>query len=591
MVDSSRFARRQRRLAALTIACVLATFVLPTGAFAASSSDDDVAIDPLQNATSKIVAQAGGATMTHKVFVGSLQDVDAITTSEHAPIPTTTFEIKDPQTGTKVSGDTQIVTPSGKKARAADYWDFVNKAERLLNKRGQSLRDKDASGQPKKRFDLGHFKGGTDADLKGSYKSSQEAGPATLAADGLGSTSDAIGLLPATLRPGILPDDVPAGATLFKPTPSPTPKPKVSPSPVFQTPTPTTTPSRPPVADEQYGYKSMNRPPLNPLPAEQDTASLASFNETKNWTDSVGNPSSADVFLAATSTVQALGTSPMISGELAFGATIVNDRADLGTATATISSRNASFAIAVVGNTVYSLPSTALPISGHPEDVIPFFSFNFPIQLTICVVNIGASMTGSVGLKYSVGPTQPKSGGTALTASFVPDLTVNATYSATVGVGIADIASLNVGVAGSLLVVGLNLPVVASAQFDLVTYRSGTDQSSLRSIYACQAQFKYGLKMDLNATFLSGHLNLVITACFIFCDTLFSSQIAQWSGIVKNTELFHLGKSVPFGGLYTDLPQYGYSRKDGTYSKDDSSGVPAACASLAKQLNIDLAQT
>ena len=564
------------------------TFALPAGASAPSSSDDDFAIDPLLNATTKIVAQAGGATMTHKVFVGTIQDVDAITTSEKAPIPTATFDTIDPKTGTKVSGSTQIVTPAGKKARADDYWTFVNKAEVLLNKRGQSLRDKDASGQPKKHFDLGHFKGGTDADLKGSYTNSKEAGAATLAADGLGSTSDAVGLLPPTLRPGILPDDI-SGVVLSKPTATPTPKPKASADPVFQT--PTTTPTQPPVADEQYGYKSMNRAPLNPLPPEQDTVSLSSFNDTKNWTDSAGNPSSAELFLAATSSVQALGTSPMISGQLAFGATIVNDRADLGMASATISSSNASFAITVVGNTVYSLPSTALPISGHPEDVIPFFSFSFPIQLTICVVNIGASMTGSVGLKYAVGPTQPKSGGTALTASFIPDLTINATYSATVGVGIGDIASLNVGVAGSLLLVSLKLPVVASAQFDLATYRSGTDQSSLRSIYACQADFKYGLKMDLNATFLSGNLNLVITACFIFCDTVFSSQIASWSGIVKNTEIFHLGSSVPFGGRYTDLPQYGYSRKDSTFSKDDSSGVPAACSNLAKQLNINLAQT
>jgi hypothetical protein len=329
------------------------------------------------------------------------------------------------------------------------------------------------------------------------------------------------------------------------------------------------------------------------LPPEVDTVSLSSFNpDTQNYIDSSGSPSLAQFFFATTETVQVVGAAPMISGQMSFGATIINDRADLGVVNASINSRTASFSVLLFGESVYSLPATSLPTSGQPNYIVPFFSFDIPFQISICVVNISASMTGSVGVNYSVGPTQAKSGGTVLAANFTPNLMINSTYSATIGIGFGDIVSVNVGVSGTLLIVNLQLPVTASAQFDMVSMRRGTDQTSLRSIYACQAQFKYGLKASLTATFLSGTVNLVVTGCFFFCHTFFNQQIENWSGITPPAvTVLQMSNAAPFGSLYTDLPEYGYTLANSTFSKDDSSGAPTACTGLAKQLNIDLAQT
>jgi len=101
------------------------------------------------------------------------------------------------------------------------------------------------------------------------------------------------------------------------------------------------------------------------------------------------------------------------------------------------------------------------------------------------------------------------------------------------------------------------------------------------NINACQLVLAANLRSELDATFLSGNVNLVITGCVLFCDTVFSGQLFSWNGIHASDTLFNFWTFPTVSPVYSDLPEYGYPLPNGAvYSADDSSGMPAACHNL-----------
>ena len=68
-------------------------------------------------------------------------DQNQVTVNKRAPVPFTPFELMDPATRQKVSPDTIITLPSGKKVKAGDYYTELNRLEQRLNQLGYSFRD------------------------------------------------------------------------------------------------------------------------------------------------------------------------------------------------------------------------------------------------------------------------------------------------------------------------------------------------------------------------------------------------------------------------------------------------------------------
>jgi hypothetical protein len=276
-------------------------------------------------------------------------------------------------------------------------------------------------------------------------------------------------------------------------------------------------------------------------------------------------------------------------GKVALGAYLLGGGGDIATASASINRSKAHIDIQALGYTIYQ-KSGALPLVDGFNGSQTFFSISVPIQVWIFVITLAASASGAIGINYAVlGGKAMGMAGAIPAASIVPYLNLAGSFSASIGVGIADIISISVGIQANLTIANVSLPLSAAAGFVLKTWQSGTG-SGPKTIYACRMHFTYGLKAGLHYTFLAGNVSGFLQGCFIFCATIVSFTIFTWNGISGSDTVFDLHGETGVGDIYSDLPQYGFTlRKSGVtnrFSRDDSSGMPAACHNFYKTLGV-----
>jgi len=567
-----------RRFVAAAVALSVLAIAVPAAPVEAAQGI--AAIDPLQTATriGSLSTRTTIGALTPQVLTGSLVP-DNLVKPNLAPIPYRPFtntELVGIRSGAISVGPSTsiahkpIVAPT---TLSDTQLAELNAVEKDLNSRGQSLRTS-------KTFNLGIEKGGSQAELAASekvVKGTASSGP-PLALSGK--------VVPVTVMRSLIPkaSDVDGGVLdTSSPTPAATAKPKATPTP---TPKPTGTPEPPPNT-LPYGYKSEGRKAIDPLPQSVDSVDYGQNLISKEYGKSYGSkfPASVDYF-ASVSAGQTHAGVQSVDGNVnadgyffGVGGQIVNISAKVDTDVKNAQNSSFSLDIEAASQSIFNVKEP-LPYSYSFEQSGQVFNINVPVQLGPFVIDIGASLTGEISADILVdGGSSVTQYGFPTSATVTPGFRLAGTFSASLGVGIADIASLSAGISGNIMLANVTLPITASIGFSLVTFTSGTANLA-HNIYGCRVHFGYAIGAQVNYTFLQGNLSVNVTGCVvIFCDTVFSTQIAQWSGINGNKSIFNEKQSTAVGPEYTDLQEYGYEPKssDTVFSKDDNSGIPKAC--------------
>jgi hypothetical protein len=571
------------RSLAVTVIAAIVAIMIP--AAPADADDGLTAIDPLQTAThieSLATRTIVAADLSKNLGLGAPVTDSQIVKPPLPPIAFKPFAIVDPKASpaaqVPISRDATIVTPGGKTVSAGAYWDEINAVEKDLNSRGQSLRNGT-------KFDLGRLAGSTQDELLATKMRNPQIPGTTLSVNGKlppVSVAQALQDRSPLSEPSPLDTSVPTGPVLTLPVGSPivgkTQHGISTPSP---TPTPTATPTEPPPNTLRDGIKDEHRKPLNPLPPEHDTIDFADLTYSKSYTESEGSKGSAEFYLKADLTASATKSGDQnVMGKVSTGAYILGGGGDIASATASVDGTDASLDIEAIGSTIWKKDGQLNPggkLNEYTNENETFVSFSVPIQIEYFVVTLAASVSGTVGLQSQLNNSNTTGGG--ITFMVVPFVSVGGSFSVSVGVGIADVISVSVGIQGNLTLASMALPLISSAGFYMDQYHTGTADDTA-NVYACRARFSYGLRAELNYQFLAGNVSVFLRGCFIFCDTIFSLTLFSWKGITGNDTLFKIGGRTAIGDWYTDAPEYGYHTL-GTipwkYSEDGSDGRPKAC--------------
>jgi len=548
----------------------LSLFVSLVPALPAGADEDAGAIDPLQAATQVAIISPGQKIQVKRQTAPPITDNQFIAPALPAQA-FQAFQIMDPQSKRPVSRDTVIVAPSGKRAKAGDYWDTVNSFEKYLNKRGQSLRHG-------KKFKIGRLRGSAQSELESTKKRNPQFPGVALRLKGTAADIAVVRALapPPTETVDATSVVVSGVGNIGLPTPRATHKPKPKPT------------RRPNPGTLRYGFKSEGVKPDLPLPRSYRRGAFSDLHFSKSYNESTGSKGSAEFYLSESMSADGHGSGGQsMLGKVALGAYLLGLGGDVAKATASVTGSSAHIDIEALGQTIYQ-KSGRLPLTDGFNSSQTFFNFSVPIQVWILVVTISAGASGAIGINYVVmGGKALAMAGQLPAASIVPYLDLVGSFSASIGIGIADIISISVGLQGNLTIANVSLPLVATAGFVLKTWQSGTAKS-LKNIYACRMHFTYALKGALNYSFLAGNVSGYLQGCFIFCATIVSFTIFNWNGITGSDTLFHIHGDTGVGDYYSDLPEYGYTwRQPNTrFSKDDSSGMPAACHNFYRSLGV-----
>ncbi len=573
------------RSIAVVVASALLALTIP--AAPAEAAGAMLPIDPLQTAT-RIEALSTRVTIAADIAKNLGPGTPILDSQIVKPsLPAITFKpfpIVDPKaspgTAATIAPDAMIVTPGGKTVRAADYWNEINGIEKDLNSRGQSLRNGT-------KFDVGRLAGSTQSEMLATKTRHPQLPGTTLSVNGKAPEASAIIALvnhtpvsdPSPLDTGF-PTIIngPSLPSLGKINPLATPSP---------TPKPTATPTEPPPDTLQNGIKDEHRKPLDPLPTEHDTMDFTDLSFSKSYTESEGNKGSAEFYLKADMTSSATKSGDQnVMGKVATGAYILGGGGDIASASASLVGTTARVDIEAAGSTIYQ-KSGELKAGGafadSTSDSTTFLSFSIPIQVSYFVVTIAASVSGSVGVSFAMNNFNTIGGG--ISFSVTPYMSVGGSFSVSVGVGVADIISVSVGIQGNITLASISLPLIGGVMFTLNDFYTGKGKSPI-NIYACHPHFVYDLRGELQYQFLSGSVAVFLSGCFIFCATIFSITLFNWSGFTGNDTLFHTSGDVPSGDIYSDSAEYGYKSTGSIpvrYTEDNKDGVPKACADFAKR--------
>jgi hypothetical protein len=98
------------------------------------------AAEPMVDIAGPVLGLAGDVPLTGFLPPARF-DQNQVTVYKRPAVPFVPFELMDPATRQKVSPDTIISLPSGKKVKAGDYYAELNRLEQSLNQLGYSFRD------------------------------------------------------------------------------------------------------------------------------------------------------------------------------------------------------------------------------------------------------------------------------------------------------------------------------------------------------------------------------------------------------------------------------------------------------------------
>ena len=576
-----RFRRtlRHRSIAATVVVAIVA-LTIPASPAEASGGDRIVAIDPLQTASRTIIA----ADLKNLGVVAPIGE-SQIVRPALPPIAFKPFPVVDPQaSAVPVASSAPILTPGGKRVAAGDYWNEINGIEKDLNARGQSLRNGT-------KFDLGRVAGSAQTELLATKMRHPQIAGTTISVGGKPPAPSALVAL-LDHSPISEPNPLDTGTPTFSPVMNGTPIPLLGKVPkTFATASPTPKPTaspEPPPDTLQNGFKDEHRKPSSPLPAEHDTMDFGDMNFAKSYTESEGSKGSAEFYLKAdmTSSTDKAGVQG-VSGKVATGAYILGGGGDIASASASIDGTAANVDIEAAGSTIYQKNGDVKPggeFADSTSDSTTFVSFSVPIQVSYFVVTLAASVSGSVGVKFSFD--NFNNIGAGLSFEVTPYMSVGGSFSVSIGVGIADIISVSVGIQGNLTLASISLPLMGASAFYLKDFYTGKG-TALTNVYACHARFSYELRAELQYQFLAGNVGVFLSGCFIFCATIFSITLFNWSGITGNDTLFSDENHTPIGPVYSDAPEYGYTTHSSSapvlYSEDGKDGSPKACEDFYKR--------
>ncbi len=432
-----------------------------------------------------------------------------------------------------------------------------------------------------KSFDFGRVRGSAQSELDATkIESPAASGGLVPPLKGVPSADVFEKLAPARVAPAALQVEIARPEPIGIATVNPIMKIDLPTAAPTSTPKPTPAPTHAPEPDPKmlpFGYKSEGRKPLSPLPAAVNAGGISAPEVSKPWSKSYGDKKLAAIQFSLGVSAQAEPTGPSF---------------------AAIDSSNASVDMEALGDTLLD-QGGKLPYNASTVKQDTFFDISAEIPIWILTLTLEASAGGSAGAIFSASVVQPSlsAGSTAqgphLTALLTPFVIIQASFSASVGVGILFI-SVSVGVEADFTLASIDLPIAFTAYYYLQGYHTGTIAASnpTVAVYACQPHFVYGLKAELTETFLSGKVSVFGKVCIIFCATVFKVAIINWSGAHSTQPIVNLQGDVVAGPLYSDLPEYGYplpsnSSGKALFSPDATSSpatAPLACNALLKSI-------